>query len=421
MSTDLGRLSWRATCFAVMVTTYVSISPLARAEYQLAPGDVIEIAAIGVPDLRHRATIDIDGRVSIPLLGNIKAAGLLVSELNANVRDKLPTKIFRRRTEDGREYPVVLTPDEITVNIAEYRPVYVNGDVAKPGAQAYRPDLTVRQAIALAGGFDVMRFKAQDPFLAASDFRGEYESLWIEYAKEQAHISRLRAELGEPRESDQHETEKIPVAPTVLARLKKIEVDQLNARNLDYDKEREYLGRAIKQEQRRISVLSAQHKKEQEDSDLDTAELEQTRVNLQKGLVAGPRVAEARRLTLISATRALQSTALIAQLEREEMELTRRLGRLDDRRRLELLGELEVAEMKLATLQSRLQAVGEKVIYAGLVRSQLVRGNGDEPDVSILRTTDSRGQKIPAGQETVLMPGDVVEVSVRAANHVASQ
>jgi hypothetical protein len=39
------------------------------------------------------------------------------------------TKIVRQRTEGAREYPIVLTADEIFVSIAEYRPIYVNGDV----------------------------------------------------------------------------------------------------------------------------------------------------------------------------------------------------------------------------------------------------------------------------------------------------
>ena len=115
-------------------------------EYRLASGDVAEISVIGAPDLAHRAAVDADGRVSLPLLGRLNAAGLTLSQLQSSIRELLPTKVFRRRTDDGREYPVLLTADEVTLSIAEYRPIYVNGDVAKPGQQAFRPGLTVRQA-----------------------------------------------------------------------------------------------------------------------------------------------------------------------------------------------------------------------------------------------------------------------------------
>jgi polysaccharide export outer membrane protein len=48
----------------------------------------------------------------------------------------------------------------------------------------------VRQALALAGGYDVIR--AKDPFLESADLRSEYMSLWTDFAREQIRISRCR-------------------------------------------------------------------------------------------------------------------------------------------------------------------------------------------------------------------------------------
>ncbi len=129
------------------------------------------------------------------------------------------------------------------------------------------------------------------------------------------------------------------------------------------------------------------------------------------------RLAESRRLTLYSATRALQTTALIGQLERERLELTTRLSRLDDQRRIQLLDELQNSSVKLAETRSRLQAVGEKLIYAGMVRSQMVRGSGDRPLLSVFRNDGSHSVNQSADEDTELTPGDVVEVSVRSEEH----
>lgn len=384
----------------------------ARAEYVLATGDSIEIAAIGVPDIRSRAVVDIDGRALFPLLGPIKAAGLTISEVQANVRELLPTKVFRRRTEDGREYPVVLTPDDVLVSIAEYRPVYVNGDVAKPGAQPYRPGLTVRQAIVLAGGFDVMRFRAKDPFLEAADLKGDYDSLWIEFARQQARIWRLHRELGDPVDSSKQEP--TPVPESTVSNIKKVENDMLTANDSDYQMQKQHLSAVTKQEEERIRVLKAELEKEREDADADAADFQQTRANLQKGIVPTTRVAESRRLTLYSATRALETTALIAQLERERMDLSTQLARLDGERRIRLLDELQDSSVKLADTRAKLQAVGEKVVYAGVVRSQLVRGEGDHPDLVLHRDDSSHSVIMGADENAELMPGDVIEVRVRA-------
>jgi polysaccharide biosynthesis/export protein len=82
---------------------------------------------------------------------------------------------------------------------------------------------------------------------------------------------------------------------------------------------------------------------------------------------------------LFCATRVLQTSAMLAQLDLAHLELQRKLQATDDRRRIALPGELEEARMRLATIQAKVQSVGEKVVYAGVVRSQLVRGTGDKP------------------------------------------
>ena len=167
------------------------------AEYRLDVGDVLEISVAGVPDLRQRVSVELDGNISFPSLGTLEVGGLAPSEVRAKIQAILPTKVFRQRGPDGRDNVVVLDPDQITVSVVEYRPIYVNGDVSKPGEQVYRPRMTVRQAIAQAGGYEIMRFRMNNPFLEAADLRGEYESLWTDFAKEQARIWRLKAELGE--------------------------------------------------------------------------------------------------------------------------------------------------------------------------------------------------------------------------------
>ena len=383
-------------------------------EYRLAFGDVVEISVIGAPDLRHRAAIDADGRVSLPLLGRMKAAGLTLSQLQSSIRELLPTKVFRRRTEDGREYPVLLTPDEVTLSVAEYRPVYVNGDVAKPGQQAFRPGLTVRQALALSGGYDVMRFRAKDPFLESANLRSEYTSLWTEFAREQIRISRLQAELRGSDQLDLQGLVKTPIADSVISGLENLEREQLIVRDSDHKKEKESLVAALKQQDDRYSILSDQLKKEQEDSQGDLAEYVQAKQNLDRGVIPSTRVAEQRRNMLFSASRALQTSAMMAQLDKDRVELHRKLQATDDRRRIALLAELEEARMRLATIQAKIQSVGEKVVYAGVVRSQLIRGTGDGPNVTIFRTGRGTEDSFAAKQDTELLPGDVVEVSVRS-------
>src|SRR6266702_8098108 len=103
----------------------------AKAEYLVNIGDVLEVAVAGVPELRHRAAVQMDGNVSLPLVGTLPVAGLPLPQIQAKIGAALASKAFRQRTSDGRETVVVIDADEVTTVIAEYKPIYVNGDVSK--------------------------------------------------------------------------------------------------------------------------------------------------------------------------------------------------------------------------------------------------------------------------------------------------
>jgi polysaccharide export outer membrane protein len=82
--------------------------------------------------------IDLNGQASFPLTGDIKAADQSVAELRRQVKSILSTKAFRPRELDqqGRLMPrddvITVSPDEVVLTVAEYRPIYLNGDVATP-------------------------------------------------------------------------------------------------------------------------------------------------------------------------------------------------------------------------------------------------------------------------------------------------
>lgn len=117
----------------------------------------------GVPELRNRAAVQIDGNISLPLVGAIPVAGLPLQQVRTKIGAALASKVFRQRTLDGRETAIVIDADEVTAAVAEYRPIYVNGDASKPGEYSYRRAITARQLIAVAGGYDVMHMRMSNP------------------------------------------------------------------------------------------------------------------------------------------------------------------------------------------------------------------------------------------------------------------
>jgi polysaccharide export outer membrane protein len=400
---QLGVTAGIAICLAAPVS----------AEYRLSAGDVLEISVVGLREMRENIAINVDGQAFFPLLGPIHAAGMSLPELQQKIRQQLPAKVFRRRTEDGKESQVALSPDEITIAIAEYRPIYLDGDVAKSGAIPYRAGMRVRQAIALAGGFDTTRFRGKDPFLESADFRADYYSLWTEFAKQQARVSRLKAELAGKAELERQGFTEAPITKSTLAQIEDLEARELTARNEDYAKEKDHYQRAINEQAKRVDALSEDAKKEKEGAAADAADFDDLRERFRNGIIPMMRLSDARRFTLYSVSQFLQTSAMLAQAQREGQELSRSLQKVDDHRRIGLLNELQNAEVALETIRARLQADADKLMYTGLVKSQLVRGVGGEPRVNIFRDANGVRQVLTADVDAELMPGDVVEIALR--------
>jgi polysaccharide biosynthesis/export protein len=398
---------------ALLSSVLLCLAIPAKAEYRVDVGDVLEIAVAGVPELRQRVAVQLDGSISYPLLGTFMVAGLPPSEVRAKIRATLPTKVFRQRAPDGRENVVVIEPDQVTANVVEYRPIYVNGDVSRPGEQVYRPLMTVHQAVALSGGYEIMRFRMNNPFLESADFRSDYESLWIEFAKEQAHIWRVRAELGEEDNLDPKVLRDAPIPADTISQIARLEAEQLKARQDDYLREKEFLLHGIKQADEQTSVLSEQLQKEEAGLQADTQDLQRVTDLFGKGAVPIPRITDSRRAVLLSSTRKLQTISQVMITKKQRDDFSRQLERLDDLRRINLHQELQDAGVKLSQIRAKLQGVGEKLQYTALVRSQLIRGAGSKPQISIARKEKKDWKRFAAEEDSELQPGDVVEVALR--------
>ncbi|MEY9133098.1 polysaccharide export outer membrane protein [Bradyrhizobium diazoefficiens] len=406
---DLGRcIKWAL----VAVGLTISVTQ-ARAEYLVNIGDVLEVAVAGVPELRHRAAVQMDGNVSLPLVGSLPVAGLPLPQIRAKIGAALARKVFRQRASDGRETAVVIDADEVTTVIAEYKPIYVNGDVSKPGEYPYRPSITARQLVAVAGGYDIMRIRMNNPYLESADLRSEYGSLWTEFAREQAHMWRIKSELGEATQISPGALTDVPVARSAISEIVHAETEYLKIKESDHQQEKSFLERGVRQGDEEVRVLSEQQKREEEGFQSDLEELQKAQDLFARGSLTSPRVTDARRAVLLSSTRKLQTSAQLMQVKKQQDELVRKLTKLDDQRRLALFRELQDTSLKLNQIRERLQSVGEKLQYTAMVRSQLAGGGGSKPGIAIIRKGEKGPERIAANEDTELQPGDAIEVTLR--------
>ena len=166
MSNGRSTISFAAfarTCVLVVGLACSSAASLAdesAGQYLVEPGDILSLGVVGVPELSAKLPIAIDGTVSFPLIGQVAIAGQTLAQARVTVQRLMSTKSVHRTTSDGSTLTVTIAPADIGLSIEEYRPVYVNGDVAKPGEQTFRPGLTIRRAVAVAGGYDILTVQA---------------------------------------------------------------------------------------------------------------------------------------------------------------------------------------------------------------------------------------------------------------------
>ena len=124
------------------------IQPIGDGPYRLDSGDRLQLTVFGQPDLSGEFIVRDDGAVSIPLLGAVPARDLTAEQLAGAVANRLA---------DG-----LLVDPDVTVQVLEYRPFFVLGEVVQPGEYPYQPRLTVLAGVAIAGGFTIPRGSGRD-------------------------------------------------------------------------------------------------------------------------------------------------------------------------------------------------------------------------------------------------------------------
>jgi polysaccharide export outer membrane protein len=167
----LGRLRAAQAGGAVGVFVIIGLSacappvlappPIASAPWPLGPGDHLRIIVFGQNQLGGEFAVDEDGAVSLPLIGRVKMAGLLPADAE---------RIVAQRLSGG----LVKNP-QVNIDIVHYRPIYVYGEVTKPGAYEFAGNPTVVGAVSLAGGFT---YRAQTDGMSIVRYGDQEQRHW---------------------------------------------------------------------------------------------------------------------------------------------------------------------------------------------------------------------------------------------------
>jgi polysaccharide export outer membrane protein len=119
----------------------------AEPPYRFYPGDELDVTVPSAPELSHTATVQPDGRVTLPLLAPVMVADRTLPDVEAAISRGYASQLLRPQVE-------------IAVK-AEPLHVFVGGEVAKPGIYEMPGDIDALQAVIMAGGFTTLAKRTQ--------------------------------------------------------------------------------------------------------------------------------------------------------------------------------------------------------------------------------------------------------------------
>lgn len=129
-------------------------------EYRLGSGDKVRVITFGETAFSGEFSVGGSGKISFPIVGELSAAGLTAREFQAAVEAALK--------------PDYLKEPRVSVEVLNYRPFYILGEVNTPGTYPYTNGLTVVNAVATAGGY-TYRANQRRVFIKRPDSEKEEE------------------------------------------------------------------------------------------------------------------------------------------------------------------------------------------------------------------------------------------------------
>jgi polysaccharide export outer membrane protein len=156
----IGYVVW---ALLAVCTCFVSPSAFAQGsganpsqEYILGPGDKLKVTVFGNEDLTGETEVDPGGQITLPLIQQVPAVGKTINQLEEEIRHRLS--------------PDFVKNPRLSIEVLNYRPFYIIGEVKNPGSYPFVASMSVVNAIALAGGYtyrankdEVMITRASDP------------------------------------------------------------------------------------------------------------------------------------------------------------------------------------------------------------------------------------------------------------------
>ena len=364
------------------------------AEWQPADGTIKSMDGIA-----GDYTIGPQGEIYLPFIGDIKAAGRTPADVSAEIAEKLQSQFALR------------TKPSASVEIAQFGPIYLTGDVQTPGEYPYAPNLTVLKAVSLAGG--LRRAEAGQRF--ARDFinaKGDMTVNQAEYARLLARQARLIAEVNDADDIKMPaKLEKVENAKKLLESERALMVSrrenyELQLKSLTDLKQ--LLQNEVESLAQKAETQQAQLKLVQEDRQRVDRLTEKGLTTSSRQLTSAERAANVESTLLDIDTSTLQAKQDISKANQDEINLRNNWTADRTKELQDTEAEIEKLELKLNTNQALMSEAASQSADAARFDPS---GNATSVRYTIVRQDKTGAKEIEVNEAGQLNPGDVIKVT----------
>lgn len=390
----------RSLVFCAGAISLLASAVSAQESYPIGPGDVLRVSFLSNPDFDRSLTVDIDGTVFIPLIGEVNVQGQPINALREQIPILMTGAVFRERL--GGEYLLVsLEPEDVVIDVEAYRPVYVDGSVNSPGRQPFVVGMTARQAIAAAEG--LMDDGAAGNDIGAS--RNHPRVLMAELVGVLAELAVHQAILDGTDTIDTSELEGLSAPSDLIDRAIELAQSQVATSTEILNEELEFLDTSISEAEARIMASLRREETMTAVVSAEEAEVERVEERVARRIVSSEVLTQARRAYLQAVDRlgGVQASRLRAEADRRELVLER--AQTVRERSLELQARLQELSQQASQLRVRIE-----LSSTGPATIELDQTASRAPRITIFRRTGGQAQEIEASPGALLLPGDVVNV-----------
>jgi protein involved in polysaccharide export with SLBB domain len=371
-------------------------------DYIVRADDKLKIKIFQYPELSGEYTVSANGTISIAAIGDIPVDGFSTKE----VADRISERFVRAGLSDK---------PGTSVEVLQSRPVYVLGDVQKPGEYPFRSGVTVLQAVSLAGGW--LRFT--DPGLMrlerdAINIKGEMRTLIGRYYQLIAHRARLNSELM-MKGDVQFPAELVRQArnDTALAQLIDEERSLLSLRVEAMKNQIDSLERTRSLYEGEIEAVSRQILANKAQYDSVGRELKDIKELVRRGLATVTRQMNLERMQAQIEMNEQGFQTLILRSRQNISQADQKIFDLKSERNASLTAELQRTRLDLDEVGNKFETSKSLLVEAQLTVPTLI-GNSDgvveTRSMTVVRVQEGKMTTIDADEHTELLPGDVLRV-----------